>query len=84
MVTNRLSADVVMVDPDTMTVLSTSPLTWDEQPIMATDYAEYFQGRLYVAFRGPKPLSALKVSSPKQFFVDIVFVLSLFLSSPKK
>jgi hypothetical protein len=72
MVTNRLSADVLIIDPETMEILFTFPLTWDEQPTMATDYVEYYQGRLYVAFRGPKPLSALKVSCQNNFLLPFL------------
>lgn len=71
MVTNRLSADVAIIDPETMVILSVFPLTWDDQPIMATDYAQYYQDRLYVAFRGPEPLTALKVNPPNSFLLKL-------------
>ena len=63
MVTNRLSADLVYLDISTMTVLGSQSLLTETYFDVATDYAYYYEDRLYVAFRGPKPLSALTISN---------------------
>ena len=61
MVTNRLSADVVLVDLSTFSIVGSHLLTTEEHPMIALDFSSYYGGRLYVVFRGPEPLTALKV-----------------------
>ena len=64
LVTNRLSADVQVVHLATMRVVANASLATPDHPAIATDYAQYHAGKLYVAWRGPVPLSALKTSNP--------------------
>merc|ERR1712241_895619 len=65
MITNRLSADLALVDVETLKVLKVVTLTTERFTEQATDYAYYYENKLYIAFRGPKPLSALKKQNPK-------------------
>ena len=69
MITNRVSADLVIVRVSDKTVVARVDLVAGSgQTAMAPDYAEYASvggvGKLYVATRGPSPLSALKTENP--------------------
>merc|ERR1712216_927572 len=50
LVTNRLGGEMHIIDLDTMTTIKSRKLTTPEYPEIATDYAQYFEGKLYVAW----------------------------------
>jgi len=65
MITNRLTTDLALVDVATLEVLQVVTLKTERFTEQATDFAYYYDNKLYIAFRGPKPLSALKKQNPK-------------------